>query len=115
MQASKNTSWNVSGTTATLETEQIVPGETKEYEVILDWDQNGNNLGTKTNTASIITTNNKYGLEETSTEDNEDKADLIIAVSTGEINYIFGAVGLLIILGGIVLTFIKLDDKKRKK
>ena len=114
MQASKNESWNVSGTTAILETEQILPGETKEYEVILDWNNGGDNIGTKTNTASIVSTENKYGVKETTEDDNEDEADLIIAVSTGDINYVFGAMGLLVILGAIAVTFVKLDDKKRK-
>ena len=44
----------------------------------------------------------------------EDTAEVIIAVSTGDINYVFGALGLLAIISGIAITFIKLDDKKRK-
>ena len=114
MNASSNENWNISGSTATLETDIIVPGETKEYEVILDWNNGGDNIGTKKNNARIITTENKYGLKETTEDDNEDEADLIIAVSTGDINYVYGAVGLVVILGAIAIIFVKLDDKKRK-
>ena len=115
MDANQNPDWTITGGVATLDTGIIVPGDTRAYGVVLDWDQNGDNIGTKTNNARIITTDNKYGFEETDITDNEDSADLIIAVSTGDINYVFGAVGLVIVLFGIAITIIKIDEKKKSR
>ena len=115
MKPELNPDWTVTGNWATVETDIILPGETKEYKVTLDWEEGTENLGTKTNTARIVTTNNKYDLEETDKTDNESEADLIIAVSTGAEDYIKGAVGLIIVLSAITVVFIKLDDKKKRR
>ena len=63
------------------------PGETQEYQVVLDWNNGENNIGMKENTATI-TTQNEAGFEEKDMADNEDKADIIVAVGTGEVPYV---------------------------
>ena len=98
MNAEKNVSWEVKGTTATRETKELNPGESEEYLVVLDWENGENNIGMKENTASIILTENEAGYDEKDTADNEDKADVIVAISTGGQTYIVVAGGILLVL-----------------
>ena len=112
MNPSYNPNWSVSGSTATLETEVIQPGETKEYRVALDWANGGNNVGNKENTVEIINTSNEAGFEETNLDDNKDNAVLVIAISTGTTTYMAIAGGMLIVLAGIAIC---INYKKRKQ
>ena len=98
MNAEKNVGWEVKGTTATRETKELQPGESEEYLVVLDWENGENNIGMKENTASIILTENEAGYDEKDTADNEDKADVIVAISTGGQTYIVVAGGILLVL-----------------
>ena len=97
MKPENNPGWDIKETTATRETEEMKPGETQEYQVVLDWNNGENNIGMKENTATI-TTQNEAGFEEKDTTDNEDKADVIVAVGTGEVPYVLIAAGVLIIM-----------------
>ena len=94
----KNSGWKIKGTTATRETKDLQPGESEEYIVVLDWENGANNIGMKENTASIISTENEAGYDEKDTTDNEDKADVIVAISTGGHTYIIAAGGILLVL-----------------
>ncbi len=98
MNAEKNAGWEVKGTTATRETKELNPGESEEYLVVLDWENGENNIGMKENTASIISIENEAGFEEKDTTDNEDKADVIVAIGTGGHTYVLIAGGMLLIL-----------------
>ena len=98
MNAEKNEGWEVKGTTATRETKELQPGESEEYLVVLDWENGENNIGMKENTASIISTENEARFEEKDTTDNEDKADVIVAIGTGGHTYVLIAGGMLLIL-----------------
>ena len=98
MNAEKNAGWEVKGTTATRETKELQPGESEEYLVVLDWENGENNIGMKENTASIISIENEAGFEEKDTTDNEDKADVIVAIGTGGHTYVLIAGGMLLIL-----------------
>ena len=98
MNAEKNAGWEVKGTTATRETKELQPGESEEYLVVLDWENGENNIGMKENTASIISIENEAGFEEKDTIDNEDKADVIVAIGTGGHTYVLIAGGMLLIL-----------------
>ena len=98
MNAEKNAGWEVKGTTATRETKELQPGESEEYLVVLDWENGENNIGMKENTASITSTENEAGFEEKDTTDNEDKADIIVAIGTGGHTYVLIAGGMLLIL-----------------
>ena len=87
MKAENNRGWVIKTTTATKETEEINPGEAKEYEVILDWSNGEENIGMQENIATI-TTENEAKFEEKDTTDNEAKADVIVAIGTGEVPYV---------------------------
>ena len=112
MSADKNSGWDIKGTTATRETKDLQPGESEEYVVVLDWENGANNVGMKENTASIISTENEAGYTEKDTTDNEDKADVIVAISTGGHTYILAAGAILLVLISLAGTVYVI--KKRK-
>ena len=97
MKLDNNPGWTINETTASIETDEIKPGESREYQVVLGWQNGDSNVGTKENTASIIT-ENEAGFEEKDKSDNESKADLIVAVGTGEIPYVAIAGSILLIM-----------------
>ena len=97
MLSENNPDWIIKETTASLETDEIKPGESREYQVVLGWQNGDNNVGTKTNMVSI-TTENEANFDEQFETDNVSKADLIVAVGTGEVPYAKIAGGVLIIM-----------------
>ena len=66
--------WTLKDGSYILQTEEINPGETKEYKVTLRWKPEEENKGQKQNTAKITQTTNTPNYEETTLEDNEDSA-----------------------------------------
>ncbi len=112
MIADDNPEWTINGTTASLETDEIKPGESREYQVVLRWQNGESNIGTKGNLVSIIT-ENEAGFEEKDKTDNESKADLIVAVETGEVTYIAIAGSILIVMIAIA-SGIYVIKKKRQ-
>ena len=107
MKAEKNTGWNIKGSIATRQTELIKTGETKEYVVVLDWNNGENNIGMKENVA-MITTENEAGFAEKDITDNQDNANIIVAIGTGNTTYVVLAYGVLLIvlatLGGLYIV-----------
>ena len=97
MKLDNNPGWTINETTASIETDEIKPGESREYQVVLGWQNDDSNVGTKENVASIVT-ENEAGFEEKNMADNESKADLIVAVGTGEIPYVAIAGSILLIM-----------------
>ena len=71
----------------------------------MDWENGEDNIGRMINTANIITTSNEAGVNETKEDDNLSKAEVIIAIGTGESTYIAITAGLVIILlaAGVVI------------
>ena len=72
------------------------------------WNNDENNLGERNTKAEIIETSNEARAAETSLEDNESEADMIIGIVTGEYDNIIiltviGIVSLVAIIGEIVL------------
>ena len=98
METEDNKAWTIGNTQATLETEEIQPGESKEYKVVMNWQNGEDTVGTKLNTVEIITTSNEADFEETLLEDNKSAASIIVAIGTGETNYILITAGIMIIL-----------------
>ena len=98
MSAELNKDWAVNGSTATRETKELKPGESEEFEVVLEWQNGDGNVGTKENVASIVSSENEAGFDEKDATDNEDRADLIVAVSTGGNSYVMIAGGILLVL-----------------
>ena len=106
-----NPNWKIGTMTATLNTEEIRPQETKEYKVILEWKNGENTVGLKENIAEIIGTENQYGVKDIDLSDNKDKATVIVAIGTGDSTYIvITAIGMIVLLAAGVTIW-----KKRKK
>ena len=101
--------WQVAGTnTVRRETEKIEPGETEELYLDVKWNNSENNLGEKNTNAEIIETSNEARAAETTLEDNESEANMIIGIVTGEYDNIIilsviGLVALAAIVGEIIL------------
>ena len=112
MIADNNPGWTINETTASIETDEVKPGESREYQVVLGWQNGDSNVGTKENVASIVT-ENEAGFEEKDKSDNESKADLIVAVGTGEIPYVAIAGSLLLIMISITAGIYVIKKKRQ--
>ena len=62
---------------------EIGAGETKEYTVLLNWEQTGENMGEKANEVKLVETGNVPGFVDNNDKDNTSKANVIISVETG--------------------------------
>ena len=112
MKAENNPGWTINETTASIETDEIKPGESREYQVVLGWQNGDSNIGTKENIASIVT-ENEAGFNEKDTADNESRASLIVVVGTGEVPYVAIAGSILLIMIAIT-SGIYIIQKKRQ-
>ena len=111
MKSDNNPSWTINETTASIETDEVKPGESREYQVVLGWQNGDSNVGTKENIASIIT-ENEAGFDEKDKSDNESKADLIVAVGTGEVPYVAIAGSILLIMISITAGIYVIKKKR---
>ena len=111
MKLDNNPEWTINETTASVETDEIKPGESREYQVVLGWQNGDSNIGTKENVASIVT-ENEAGFNEKDTSDNESRANLIVAVGTGEVPYVAIAGSILIIMIAITSSIYVIKKKR---
>ena len=79
-----STDWKKVDGKLQLVTQELQPGESAEYEVILEWDTNMKCIGDLENVVEIAETENGAGFAETTLQDNKDRCTLILAVRTGE-------------------------------
>ena len=80
--SSDNKAWTPKGDRAFIETEELTPGESATYEMILTW--NGTDeIGTFTNKIEVADVENTPDYEEQSTRNNKSEATVIIVTSTG--------------------------------
>ena len=96
---------------------EIGAGETKEYTVLLNWEQTGENMGEKANEVKLLETGNVPGFVDNNDKDNTSKANVIISVETGAeipIMLLLVLVGL-IGLETVTLRYAVVLTKKQKK
>ena len=62
---------------------ELGAGETKEYTVLLNWEQTGENMGEKANEVKLVETGNVPGFVDNNDKDNTSNANVIISVETG--------------------------------
>ena len=62
---------------------ELGAGETKEYTVLLNWEQSGENMGEKANEVKLVETGNVPGFVDNNDKDNTSNANVIISVETG--------------------------------
>ena len=76
---------------------ELGAGETKEYTVLLNWEQTGENMGEKANEVKLVETGNVPGFVDNNDKDNTSNANIIISVETGEL-----PIGLILALVALV-------------
>ena len=107
MSKESNNGWVIEGDEARYETEEIAPGESKTYKVVMTWEKGSNNFGTLKNIATIEETENAAGFEETNLEDNTDEAEVIITVATG-----IERISVILLLGAIFILAVIYRNRK---
>ena len=95
---------------------ELGAGETKEYTVLLNWEQTGENMGEKANEVKLVETGNVPGFVDNNDKDNTSNANVIISVETGElpIGLILALIGL-VGLETITLRYAVVLTKKQRK
>ena len=95
---------------------EIGAGETKEYTVLLNWKQTGENMGEKANEVKLVETGNVPGFVDNNDKDNTSNANVIISVETGElpIGLILALVAL-VALETVTLRYAVVLTKRQKK
>ena len=91
-------------------------GEIKEYTVLLNWEQSGNNMGEKANEVKLVETGNVPGFVDNNDKDNTSNANVIISVETGELP--IGLILALVALVGletVTLRYAVVLTKRKKK
>ena len=63
---------------------ELGAGETKEYTVLLNWEQTGENMGEKANEVKLVETGNVPGFVDNNDKDNTSTANVIISIETGK-------------------------------
>ena len=97
---------------------ELGAGETKEYTLLLNWEQTEENMGEKENEVKLVETGNIPGFADNNDKDNISNADIIISVGTGEKiqNGLICALVILLIGGAIItLRYAVVLIKKSKR
>ena len=95
---------------------ELGAGETKEYIVLLNWEQTGENMGEKANEVKLVETGNVPGFVDNNDKDNTSNANVIISVETGELP--IGLILALVALVGletVTLRYAVVLTKRQKK
>ena len=95
---------------------ELGAGETKEYTVLLNWEQTEENMGEKTNEVKLVETGNVPGFVDNNDKDNTSNANVIISVETGELP--IGLILALVALVGletVTLRYAVVLTKRQKK
>lgn len=96
--------------TSSLERITINPGETKEIKILLIKNLNSNNTGNIETKVAIAKTYNDKNLEDNDKQNNENKAECIIMVATGE-----KVINIVIILAGLIILIVIIILVKKKE
>lgn len=113
MTSEENNGWTVKNGTSEIKIDKIEAGEEKEYKVVLQWQKGESNTGTKENVAYISEIQNEAGFKETTEEDNQDGATVIISIATGK-NRITNIVIASIIMSMLISGVLILQGKRGK-
>jgi len=78
----ENSAWTHKGELAYLETEELKPGESATYEVVLHW-YGTDEIGTYINNVEIVSTENEAEYDDIDGKDDKSEATAIIVTATG--------------------------------
>ncbi|MBR2703842.1 MAG: MucBP domain-containing protein [Clostridia bacterium] len=107
------TDWTVDGQVATctkLDSTLLMPGESTTIDIVCDWKLGDKQIGSRVNEASVTEYDNDYHSTDI-TPDNNDKEEIIAAITTGKT--VFVATG--IIFGIVAIIAIVYIRNKRKE
>ena len=95
---------------------ELGAGETKEYTVLLNWEQTEENMGEKTNEVKLVETGNVPGFVDNNDKDNTSNANVIISVETGELPIVL-ILALVVLIGleTVTLRYAVVLTKRQKK
>ena len=106
--------------TEALEKVTIQPGESKEIEIVLRWNNRENNLGEIKNTAIISGVTNPARYADMIEQDNSDTSDMLITIETGGLDSrdrtivcIIAVLSVMLVIIGVL--FAKTNKKKKDK
>ena len=104
-------------TTDALKDETIAPGEYKEMQIVLRWENGETNFGQKDNTVILGSLSNPAEYEDINEEDNSSKSQMLISIATGldstDRIVVIGVVEIvLVITFGLLLSYKKKERKK---
>ncbi len=102
-------------TTTALKDETIQPGEYKEIKIVLRWNKGDDNFGQKDNTVILSSVSNPAGYVDINKEDDSDKSEMIISISTGLEPQIKTSVVIGILLCLIITSFVIIKKIKKVK
>ena len=110
-------SWQEKNGKYEVTTKELQPGESTEYEIILEWDTKQKCMGTIENKAQIIETINIPQFKETTTEDNKDSCTVLISIKTGEdrTTKTIISIACYILAGICTIAYIITEVKQRRK
>lgn len=101
----------------TLETNvELDVGETKEFEVVLNWIQGRDTFGGQTNIARLVDTTNPANFEEIDLSDNSSEAEIVMSIKTGIeqiVQWILLGLGIVAIVGSIAGIIVYKVGKKK--
>ncbi len=87
-------------------------GETKTLSIALKWENNENNLGSRTSTSKIASTQNQANYEDTDEKDNITDITIITSIKTGEV--VSNMIIMIIVLSLGICTIIIISIKNKR-
>ncbi len=105
--SNNNPSYWEEQTDGTLTTEvKLKPGQSENLEVVAVWKNGNNNFGTMRNQVQIIDTTNPANYIDSSKDDNQSQADVVMSIKTGAEQKVLGvALGTIATSGLLVLLY----------
>lgn len=107
------TDWKVNGNVATctkLDSTLLLPGESTTIDIVCNWKLSEKQIGSRINEASVAEYENQYNAKDI-TDDNNDKEEIIAAITTGKTIYIVSV----IVIGLVAIAIVVYIKNKRKE
>lgn len=112
-----NSNWELQDNNTYKLSVSLHPGESKQYNVVIEWNKDQNVFGTRENTVQLENVKNDANYDETTKEDNYASAEVIVEVKIGlnkNIMVVLLILSVLLISGGIIIKSKRKLDKKEK-
>ena len=105
-------------TTTVLKGQTIKPGEFREIEITLRWNNSEDNFGQKDNIVVLDQMNNPAGYQDVNKDDNKSKASMLIAIATGldgnSMIVVMGIIQIILVISMVILIIYRKKEKVEK-